>query len=100
MTYEYVCDSCGRKQEAWREMDNRDNAPFCCGSASRRLIAVPNIVTHEWCYSQFPVGTSTRDRVEEAKAADRAYERSWGGSIPSKPNEGPSLAEVAKEFGL
>lgn len=38
--YEYTCDSCKRKLEAHRTMDNRDNAPACpkCSQPMRRLM--------------------------------------------------------------
>lgn len=101
MIYDYVCERCGGVVCETRSVADRDRSPVCCGAAMRRRIAAPRINTNRWCYDEVPHGLSERDRVEEAKQADKAYEASWGGHIPSslKPAKTPSLAEVAKEFG-
>lgn len=100
MIYDYKCDVCKTVVSENRTVDARDDAPACCGVARRRLIALPRINSNRWCYDDFPTGTSVKDRVEEAKAADKSYEKSWGDHVPSAPPKPPpSLMEVAQEMG-
>lgn len=42
-SYDYTCRECGKVEEHYRAMDQRDNAPIHCGKAMRREIAIPMV---------------------------------------------------------
>lgn len=39
MIYEYLCSDCGKKQEAFRTVANRNRSPRCCGGSTKRIIS-------------------------------------------------------------
>lgn len=46
--YEFVCPVCGKKQDAVRVVDERDNCPTClCGSRTERVFSAPGAIHTE-----------------------------------------------------
>jgi len=41
--YAYKCDECLNEADHFRRVDERDNAPECCGKSTRRLMSAPMI---------------------------------------------------------
>lgn len=60
--YEYVCDSCGRRFEAFKSVSQRNDAMGCpgCKKKSRRVL------------SGFSVGKSTGKASQSSAAASRS----------------------------
>lgn len=58
--YPYRCETCGRSQDAFNRVDDRDaNAPTCCGAATARQLSAPMVSVPGNCAYKCPVTGQT-----------------------------------------
>ena len=79
-TYPYLCDQCGKPEDAVRAIAERDDAPLCCALPMRRLVVAPALfVPMEIRYTSPIDGKpilSKQARIEDLK---RSGSRPWEG---------------------
>jgi putative FmdB family regulatory protein len=98
-TYEYLCQSCGARFEAWQKMtdDPIDTCPTC-GSHVRRIIFPVGLVFKG---SGFYIN-DTRSSVSSAKSSEQAAPGSTAETAEagvSKPDAGPSSTPADSSSG-
>jgi len=42
--YEYQCLNCGKHQDAYRKISDRNDSPLCCGKATEKCITLPTVL--------------------------------------------------------
>jgi hypothetical protein len=77
-TYEYACD-CGRTQDAYRKVEQRNDSPVCCGKRMTRLISrVMGFVQGDICYDSpidgRPITSLQARREDLARSGCRPYD--------------------------
>ena len=102
--YAYKCDACGRNQDHFNSIANRDNAPECCGAAmSRKLTAcmvqVPGGIDVDYrCPVSGEVVQSMRKRryiMEQNGLVDaRDLQDTWKRKLASDKAEREEIAAV------
>jgi len=82
-TYEYRCRICGDVTERLRELEDRDNCPFCeCGGRTRKIISLPKIHRDMRPYFDENLGCQIngkqhRQRVMNEQGVQEAHGQDW-----------------------
>lgn len=78
-TYVYQCQACRKKVDAVRRIEERNDAPLCCGAATERRIVAPLAVRSFSAYQAIAVDKDSGARpLIRSKAEHEAFLRRNG----------------------
>jgi len=96
MIYEYLCSDCGKKQEAFRTVANRNRSPRCCGKATKRIISASHHIAP--LFTPYRAVGEEYGRVIRSRQEHQSYLRQHGYvEIGNDPSMAPPPVDPDRE---